>query len=272
MQVSAGDRQTCAITPTRRLDCWGGNPDGQTTGQTGLYYLVSAGWKHTCGITIAGAIDCWGSNQFGQSADQTSGPYFQVSAASGHSCAWTPSSGANCWGDNALGRAEDQPGPFGSYSPWAEVVVKKVVVGSPPANTWAFSGDLGDFTLPAAGGEQTFSPAPGSSVTITETDRPGWAATVACTGGQTGIASVTLTAAEATTATCTFTNTLCQPGSYDNGTICKAADPGYYVPGAGATEQLKCPAGTTSNGGASACHPIGSPGYKILLPTVLALD
>jgi hypothetical protein len=266
MQVSAGDRQTCAITPTRRLDCWGGNPDGQTTGQTGLYYLVSAGWKHTCGITIAGVIDCWGSNQFGQSADQTSGSFLQVSAASGHTCALTAVLGASCWGDNFNGRADDQPGPYGPYEPWAEVTVKKVVVGNPPATPWAFSGDLGNFTLPAAGGEQAFPLTPGQTVTVSETDRPGWAATVVCTGGQTGIASVTLTVNEAVAATCTFTNTLCQPGTYDNGTICKAADPGYYVPGAGATEQLKCPAGTTSNGGASACHPIGTTAGKIFIP------
>ena len=83
-------------------------------------------------------------------------------------------------------------------------MVKKVVVGDAPANAWAFSGGLGNFTLPAAGGEKTFPLTP----------------------GQTGIASVTLTLGEAVPATCTFTNTLCRPGYYDNDTICKAADPG----------------------------------------------
>ena len=107
--------------------------------------------------------------------------------------------------------------------PWAALVVTKVVVGDPPADDWSFGGTLGSFTLPAVGGEQIFSLNPGDTVIVSETDRPGWAATVACApGGETGIASVTLTPAEAVVSSCIFTNTLCQPGYYDNGTICKA--------------------------------------------------
>jgi len=125
-----------------------------------------------------------------------------------------------------------------------------------PANAWAFSGGLGNFTLPAAGGEKTFPLTPGQTVTVSETDRPGWAATVACApGGQTGIASVTLTLGEAVPATCTFTNTLCRPGYYDNGTICKAA-------------QLPCPDGTTSGGAASVCTPIGAPRGQIFISLI----
>ena len=36
---------------------------------------------------------------------------------------------------------------------------------------------------------------------------------------------------------------LCPAGQYDDGTGCVPADPGYYVPVAGATEQTPCPAG-----------------------------
>ncbi len=35
----------------------------------------------------------------------------------------------------------------------------------------------------------------------------------------------------------------CSPGSYDNGSGCVAADPGYYVPEAGATAQIACSPG-----------------------------
>ena len=153
--------------------------------------------------------------------------------------------------------------------PWAALTVKKVVVGDPPGDVWAFSGGLGNFALPATGGEKTFPLTPGQTVTVSETDRPGWAATVACApGGQTGIASVTLTLGEAVPTTFTFTNTLCRPSYYDNGTICKAADPGYYVPGAGATEQLPCPDGTTSGGAASVCTPIGVPRGQIFISLI----
>ena len=188
---------------------------------------------------------------------------------SGHSCAITTSGAADCWGDNWVGRADDQPGPYGSYVPWAALVVTKVVVGDPPADDWSFGGTLGSFTLPAVGGEQIFSLNPGDTVIVSETDRPGWAATVACApGGETGIASVTLTPAEAVVSSCIFTNTLCQPGYYDNGTICKAADPGYYVPNPGATEQLPCPDGTTSGGAASVCTPIGAPRGQIFISLI----
>lgn len=78
------------------------------------------------------------------------------------------------------GRADDQPGPYGPYVPWAEVTVKKVVLGSAPAGDWVFGGTLGAFTLPAAGGERLFPRTIGDTVTITETDRPGWAVAVAC--------------------------------------------------------------------------------------------
>ena len=268
IQVTAGDRHTCALTATRRLDCWGGNGDGQSLDQTGPLRQASAGWKHSCAITMAGAVDCWGSDQYGQGADQ-SGDYVQVSAGSGHNCAITATGAADCWGDNWVGRADDQPGPYGPYVPRASLTVKKVVVGAAPANNWAFVWTFGNFTLPAAGGERLFALVPGSNVTISETDRPGWAASVACTpGGETGIASVTLTVGEAVSATCIFTNTLCQPGTYDNGTICKAADPGFYVPGPGATQQLPCPPGTTSPGGASACVPVGTLGGRIFIPTI----
>jgi hypothetical protein len=241
---------------------------GRATGQTGPYFQISAGWQHGCALAGTGVIECWGGNDYGQGDDQT-GDYVQVSAGSGHSCAITSTGAADCWGDNFNGRADDQPGPYGPYVPWAEVMVKKVIVGDAPADGWAFTGDLGAFTLPAAGGEQLFPVNPGSSVTITETDNPGWTALVSCApGGETGNATVTLTPGEAAPTTCTFTNTLCQPGYFDNGTICEAAAPGYYVPSAGMSQQLPCPDGTTSGPAATACVPVGSVTFEIFIGMV----
>ena len=71
--------------------------------------------------------------------------------------------------------------------------------------------------------------------TIDETYVPGWATTTSCTpGSETGGRSVTLTLDEDEAAECVFTNTLCQPGTYDDMAACVPTDPGYYtdVPGA----------------------------------------
>lgn len=49
---------------------------------------------------------------------------------------------------------------------------------------------------------------------------------------------------------------------------CLAADPGYYVPGPAATEQLQCPAGTSSGPAATECT-TGPIERKIFLPMVV---
>lgn len=87
----------------------------------------------------------------------------------------------------------------------ATLIIKKVVVGTPPAADWVFTGSF-SFTLPAAGGEITFFPSPGT-YTITETAVAGFTASVSCTSGETGTKSVTLTLSEGEVVTCTFTNT-----------------------------------------------------------------
>ena len=143
------------------------------------------------------------------------------------------------------------------------LTVKKVVVGAPPANPWQFGGDQGSFTLPAAGGQTTFSPVPAGEQTIGETDLGGWVPAVSCApGGETGNASVLVTLDEGEQATCTFTNTQCQPGTYDTGgTSCVAANPGYYVDTAGATSQTECSPGTYQGNYAAVSCNLADPGY-----------
>ena len=143
------------------------------------------------------------------------------------------------------------------------LTVKKVVVGAPPANPWQFGGDQGSFTLPAAGGQTTFSPVPAGEQVIGETDLGGWVPAVSCApGGETGNASVLVTLDEGEQATCTFTNTQCQPGTYDTGgTSCVAANPGYYVDTAGATSQTECSPGTYQGNYAAVSCNLADPGY-----------
>jgi hypothetical protein len=95
------------------------------------------------------------------------------------------------------------------------ITVVKDLVGTPPGTDWAYTGDLGPFTLPAGGGFETFDEVQGGIYTITETTKPGYTVTSEClidgvvvaTGG----ASITVEvgADEVTDiATCIFANTL----------------------------------------------------------------
>jgi CSLREA domain-containing protein len=62
----------------------------------------------------------------------------------------------------------------------------------------------------------------------------------------------------------------CEAGSYDNGTECVPADPGHYVPGAGATDQTPCAPGSYQpNSGATNCN-LASPGYYVDVTAAVA--
>ncbi len=149
---------------------------------------------------------------------------------------------------------------------------------------------------------KTFSTVPtGGSYTVTEVHTGGWPLTAlncsavfgsTYTPNLAGGSAVVDNLAPGDTVTCTFTNTQCQPGNYDDGsacvpapsgryvdtagatsasdcqpgtyqpvsgqTSCRLAAPGYYVSTSGATEQLECPAGTTSAAGATECTPVST--------------
>ena len=96
--------------------------------------------------------------------------------------------------------------------PQNTITVVKDVVGAPPGSDWAYAGDLGDFTLPAGGGFETFMDLVDGSYTITETPKPGYTVTSECLiGGEvvsSGAASVSVDVADDVIATCIFTNTL----------------------------------------------------------------
>lgn len=99
------------------------------------------------------------------------------------------------------GEADTDPLPLG------DVTIRAIVVGPEPANDWQFSGDLGAFTLPAAGGSRTFTAQTAGSYWIMETATPGYVRTATCTGGVTGAGSVVLSLDPGLTVTCTFTHT-----------------------------------------------------------------
>ena len=132
--VAAGSGQTCALTDTESVLCWGYNGygqlgDGTTTSRstptpvTGLSSGVAAiavGGSHICALTTTGGVVCWGSNSYGQLGDGTttnrltptpvtglSSGVAAITAGADHTCAVTTGGGVSCWGYNYYGRLGD---------------------------------------------------------------------------------------------------------------------------------------------------------------------
>ncbi|HQW36867.1 MAG TPA: choice-of-anchor Q domain-containing protein [Thermoflexales bacterium] len=91
------------------------------------------------------------------------------------------------------------------------VIVRKVVVGTPPTAPWAFNIPTGTVNLPAAGGSITLMGQVTGSYFVTETTQSGFVPTASCTNGASGTNGVTFDLAANAVITCTFTNTAFTP-------------------------------------------------------------
>lgn len=131
--ISAGNFQTCALTTTGGVKCWGHNHHGQlgdnsltdrtspvnvsglTTGATS----INGGIDQTCAQTQSGGMKCWGNNSNGRLGDGTStdrltpidvygltSGVLAVTTGYNHTCALT-TSGEKCWGYNNDGEIGD---------------------------------------------------------------------------------------------------------------------------------------------------------------------
>jgi alpha-tubulin suppressor-like RCC1 family protein len=133
-QVDAGEENTCALTTSGGVKCWGRNDkgelgDGTTTdshtpvdvsGLTSGVAQVSAGYMHTCALTTSGGVKCWGENFAGRLGDGTTTDSHtpvdvsgltrdvaQVSVGGGHTCVLFTIGGVKCWGYNGYGALGD---------------------------------------------------------------------------------------------------------------------------------------------------------------------
>merc|ERR1719247_3575092 len=91
LQVSAGERHTCATTATFKLACWG--DDGYNKRVTGM-----PGAK------------CTGNKYLGPNCLSGSEQWMQVSAGSHHTCATTATFKLWCWGSDSYERVSGMPG------------------------------------------------------------------------------------------------------------------------------------------------------------------
>jgi alpha-tubulin suppressor-like RCC1 family protein len=131
--IVAGDAQTCALTTSGAMKCWGNNANGQlgngtttqattptdVTGLTSGVASIATGDNHSCAALTNGTIRCWGwgtSGQLGQGALTSSltpvtvtgtpagTTVTSISAGYRHTCATFSNGAALCWGRGDSGQ------------------------------------------------------------------------------------------------------------------------------------------------------------------------
>jgi alpha-tubulin suppressor-like RCC1 family protein len=134
VQVSAGDRHTCAIRAGGTLWCWGDTQDVSTphkpvepsqVGPVGATWAtVSGGFEHACAIRTDGTLWCWGRNVHGQLGNGSGigdgnpvGPvqvvepqatgWQTITTGEDHSCSVRNDNTLWCWGWNGTGAVGD---------------------------------------------------------------------------------------------------------------------------------------------------------------------
>jgi alpha-tubulin suppressor-like RCC1 family protein len=141
MAVAASENNTCALTSSGRVKCWGDNSGGQLGGGAGAdsgialdvaglpegEMKVAAGSIQSCALASDGVVRCWGSGFLGDGEFSESGglavvqglPQNVIDIAIGgyHICALTAMDGMMCWGNNdygelGIGTKDSQPMPM----------------------------------------------------------------------------------------------------------------------------------------------------------------
>jgi uncharacterized protein (TIGR03437 family) len=84
-QITAGEEDSCVVTSSGGMLCWGYNAEGEIGENTRDHYdspvpvtglasgviQIASGYRHNCAITSTGGVMCWGFNEYGQLGDGT---------------------------------------------------------------------------------------------------------------------------------------------------------------------------------------------------------
>jgi alpha-tubulin suppressor-like RCC1 family protein len=127
--LAMGYDNSCALTLSGAVKCWGANVSGSVGNGTLLDPIspvdvvslsavtgISIGEHHVCARSLGGEVWCWGINSSGQLGNETlteshvpaqvqglGGGARSVVAGYYHSCALTDAGGVKCWGSNYSG-------------------------------------------------------------------------------------------------------------------------------------------------------------------------
>ncbi len=133
VQISAGDKHTCARAAGGKVRCWGTSPSGELGDGGAFGYAnktstprdvkglvdaidLSASGNHACAVRAGGTVVCWGNNESGQLGDgsltnrNAPTPAFGLSdaiavdAGGDHTCALRKTGQVVCWGNNSYGQ------------------------------------------------------------------------------------------------------------------------------------------------------------------------
>ncbi len=128
--IAAGQANTCALTRSGGVKCWGGNGWGQLGNGTRIassapvdvvglgtgVTAIAVGWLHACVLTSSGGVKCWGALLRDGSHTARTAPVDVFGATSGiraitagylYTCALTTGGGMKCWGENRDGQLGD---------------------------------------------------------------------------------------------------------------------------------------------------------------------
>lgn len=126
--VTAAGVNTCALSVSGKLYCWGSNHSGQlgdgtTISRTvpiqvplpGAVQAVDTSGRHTCALLTDGVVYCWGENSAGEFGDGSTPSAVQgipekatfIGTGNDHSCAGLSSGKLVCWGRNERGQLGD---------------------------------------------------------------------------------------------------------------------------------------------------------------------
>jgi alpha-tubulin suppressor-like RCC1 family protein len=118
--ISARADDTCAVTSTGGVKCWGrdfGALPVDIAGLTSGVAAIAVGPEHRCALTTVGGMKCWGDNTYGELGNTTpplpsdvvdvmglTSGVAAIAAGWTHSCAVTTAGGVKCWGNGYMGQ------------------------------------------------------------------------------------------------------------------------------------------------------------------------